>query len=280
MNYVNIIAGLAWMLAQRPCRLVLTEANVVASPSGPWLKSFKQKLMLKAMQIIYSRADCIVANSDGTARSMELNGLYCNSGIITIDNPVLPKIKNLAVGREMSLKSPWRGRDFICAIGRLSEQKGFDSLLNAFAKIDNKRIELVILGEGPLRIKLETQAKQLGVRDRVHLPGFINNPFEILEQASLFVLSSRWEGFGNVLVEALACGVPVVSTDCPGAPRELLLDGELGHLVPVDDEEAMLKAINEALHSPKGSCKERQLRANDFTAPAIAKKYLTQAFGL
>jgi glycosyltransferase involved in cell wall biosynthesis len=280
MNYVNIVAGLAWILARRPCRLVLTEANVVKSPGGSWCNRFRQKLMLNAMRAIYSRSDCVVANSDGTARSMKLNGLFSRGGIITLANPVLPTKKNPTEDCQVPLELTRRGRNFICAIGRLSEQKGFDSLLSAFAKIYNKEIELVILGEGPLRGSLEAQIKKLGIQERVHLPGFINNPLDVLNQASLFVLSSRWEGFGNVIVEALASGVPVVSTDCPGAPRELLCNGALGHLVQVDDPGALATAITEALHSPRGTPEARRLRASNFAAPLIARQYLEKAFGL
>jgi glycosyltransferase involved in cell wall biosynthesis len=162
----------------------------------------------------------------------------------------------------------------------LADEKGFDCLLDAFSMLHNEEVDLVILGEGPLRRRLEEQARGLGVSERVHLPGFVSDPIHVLKHSSLFVLPSRWEGFGNVVVEALAAGTPVVSTDCPGAPRALLRDGELGHVVPVDDSEALAEAITEALHSPRGTREARQGRARDFAAPAIARQYLEEAFGL
>jgi glycosyltransferase involved in cell wall biosynthesis len=152
--------------------------------------------------------------------------------------------------------------------------------LDAFSKLRDQNTDLVILGEGPLRGRLLEQARELGVNERVYLPGFVSDPMRVLKNSSLFVLSSRWEGFGNVLVEALATGVPVVSTDCPGAPRSLLRGGALGHLVPVDEPDALARAITEALHSPRGTREDRLERARDFAAPVIARRYLEEAFGL
>jgi len=162
----------------------------------------------------------------------------------------------------------------------LAQQKGFDCLLHAVAKLKNENVDLVILGEGSLHAQLETQAEDLGISQRVHLPGFVSDPMSVLKKSSLFVLPSRWEGFGNVIVEALSTGVPVVATDCSGAPRELLVDGKLGHLVPPDDSDALAVAITEALRSPRGTKEDRMTRAADFSAPAIAKQYLERAFGL
>ncbi|WP_038071586.1 glycosyltransferase [Thioalkalivibrio sp. ALMg13-2] len=280
MNYVNIAASVAWMIAGRPCRLVLSEANVVQAPEGSWSRRVRQEMVLKVMRAIYPAADCVVANSEATAQSMSVNGVASEGSPIVIHNPVLGS----EVGRREDSSSLFDGfrshRVLICAIGRLAEQKGFDCLLKAFSKLHDQDAELVILGEGPLRGKLQEQARQLGVSERVHLPGFVGDPMHVLERSSLFVLSSRWEGFGNVLVEALASGVPVVSTDCPGAPRALLRDGALGHLVPVDEPDALAQAITEALHSPRGTREARQDRARDFSAPEIARQYLEEAFGL
>lgn len=280
MHYVNIAASVAWMMAGCPCRLVLSEAAIVRTPEGSRSQRMRQALVLKTMRAIYPRADCLVANSEATAQSMAAHGIIPDGSTIVIPNPVLG---DEAEGRK-TVSSPFggfrTGRKLICAIGRLAEEKGFDCLLDAFSKLHKENTDLVILGEGPLHGGLEEKARVLGVSERVHLPGFSSDPMHVLEHASLFVLSSRWEGFGNVLVEALATGVPVVSTDCPGAPRALLCDGELGHLVPVDDPDALAGAISEALHSPRGTREARQERARDFAAPAIARQYLEEAFGL
>ncbi|AUB79479.1 hypothetical protein BBH56_08315 [Spiribacter roseus] len=280
MSYVNIAGSIAWMMAGRPCRLVLSEATVVRAPEGSRFQRIRQALVLKTMRAIYPRSDCVVANSEATAQSMAVHGMVSDYPTLVIANPVLGS----EADRSNDFSSPFGGfrsdRKLICAIGRLAELKGFDCLLEAFSKLDSQEADLVILGEGPLRGKLQEQARELGIGERVHFPGFVIDPMHVLEHSSLFVLSSRWEGFGNVLVEALATGVPVVSTDCPGAPRALLRDGALGHLVPVDEPDALAEAITEALHSPRGTREARQERARDFAAPAIARQYLEEAFGL
>jgi glycosyltransferase involved in cell wall biosynthesis len=280
MNYVNIVASVAWLMAGRPCRLVVTEANIVRAPEGSWSQKLRQELLLKAMQASYGRVDCVVANSVATAKSMTENGMSTGRSCTVIPNPVLPFEAKWEGDSSTKSSKVQSDRVLICAVGRLAEQKGFDCLLDAFSKLRDQKTDLVIFGEGPKRGRLLEQARELGVSERVYLPGFVSNPMGILENSSLFVLSSRWEGFGNVLVEALAAGVPVVSTDCPGAPRALLLEGVLGHLVPVDNPDALAKAITEALHSPRGTREQRLERARDFAAPVIARRYLEEAFGL
>ena len=167
---------------------------------------------------------------------------------------------------------------FICAVGSLRLAKGFDILLSAFAQISDMSLHLVILGEGALRTELEEQSRQLGIQSRVHMPGFVKRPADVISQAELFVLSSRWEGFPNVLLEALATGVPVVATDCDGAPRSMLEDGRHGHLVAPDDPEALREGIEAALTAPAGTPESRRARAGDFSAESITRKYLEEAF--
>jgi glycosyltransferase involved in cell wall biosynthesis len=133
----------------------------------------------------------------------------------------------------------------ILAIGRLVEQKGFDVLLDAFSMVTDRLpdSDLTLLGEGPWRERLQAQASMLGVADRVSLPGIVSDPERSMATSDLFVLSSRWEGFPNVLLEAMACGMAVVSTDCPSGPRDIVRDGHDGLLVPVDDARSMARAM-------------------------------------
>ena len=139
----------------------------------------------------------------------------------------------------------------VLAIGRLNPQKRFNTLIAAFASLSATRpARLAICGVGPLEQALKDQAEALGVADRVSFLGFQDNPLKFLKRADLFVLSSRFEGFGNVLVEALACGVPIVSTNCPHGPAEILDNGRFGRLVPVDDAAAMAEAMNAMLDDP------------------------------
>jgi GalNAc-alpha-(1->4)-GalNAc-alpha-(1->3)-diNAcBac-PP-undecaprenol alpha-1,4-N-acetyl-D-galactosaminyltransferase len=144
---------------------------------------------------------------------------------------------------------PWFGRYNLVGMGRLVEQKGFDMLLEAFAMLAVKRPDwhLTILGDGPLRGALETQAQQLNLSDKVHLPGNISPPFPIVKAADLFVFSSRYEAFGMALAEAMACGMPVVSFDCPSGPADIVRDGIDGYLVPPNDVAALAAAMDQLM---------------------------------
>ena len=181
--------------------------------------------------------------------------------ITTVYNGVdLRRLDELAAS---PVADPWFESDapaVLMAVGRLAPQKDFRNLLKAFARVRSRRgVRLVILGEGPERARLESLAADLGIAADVKMPGAVPNPFAYMARASLFVLSSAWEGFGNVLVEALACGCPIVSTDCPRGPREILDGGAFGPLVPVGDDEALADGIIHALALPadRGRLRER-----------------------
>jgi glycosyltransferase involved in cell wall biosynthesis len=139
-------------------------------------------------------------------------------------------------------------------------QKGFDTLLRAHAQLHDD-IRLVILGEGPLRPRLERLARDLGIDHRVDFAGFLTNPYPCYRASDAVVLSSRWEGLPTVLIEALSLGTPVVSTDCPSGPAEILEDGRWGRLVPPDHPVALARAISATLEegrpAPDASAHER-----------------------
>ena len=139
----------------------------------------------------------------------------------------------------------------IVGIGRLTRQKDFPTLIRAFAAVRKKLpCRLIILGEGKDRGGLEHLAKRLSLSEQIAMPGFVENPYAYLKRAALFVLSSAWEGSPNALTEALALGVPVVATDCPSGPREILKDGAIGCLVPVGDPDALAAAMLATLSAP------------------------------
>jgi glycosyltransferase involved in cell wall biosynthesis len=162
----------------------------------------------------------------------------------------------------------------IVGAGRLQQQKDFPTLIRAFAQLNRARpCRLLLLGDGRERSVLEALIAQLGIGTDVQLPGFQHNPYPFLARADLFVLSSAWEGSPNVLTEALALGTPVVATDCPSGPREVLDDGRFGRLVPVGDADALLHAMADTLDAPLPA---RTLGAAvvEYVVDASAQRYL------
>jgi glycosyltransferase involved in cell wall biosynthesis len=157
-------------------------------------------------------------------------------------------------------------------VGRLTAQKDFSTLIRAFASLRTQRAaRLMILGEGEERFQLEALVQELGLQADVALPGFIANPYKYLKWSTVFVLSSRWEGLGNVLIEAMAMGTSVVSTDCPNGPAEILESGRWGRLVPVGDVDALTKAMIATLDDPAPPDVAR--RAMDFEVDAAVDAY-------
>ena len=171
---------------------------------------------------------------------------------------------------------PWfldHGAPIILAVGRLAKHKDHPTLIRAFARLTTRRAcRLIILGEGLLRKEIEGLVEKFKLSDRVSLPGWVENPFAFMARASLFVLSSRWEAFGMVLAEALACGCPCVSTDCPSGPAEILLNGDLGPLVPVGDDAALAEAMGRVLDDPPDR-RLLQQRAAYFSADRAVAAY-------
>jgi|SRR6476469_2289104 len=192
----------------------------------------------------YPLADRIVVQ---TKRAGDYFSSRLKKRICVIPNPVLlpPDVKELS--------NKLLGERSLIAMGRLVPQKGFDLLLEALAQLKNRYPEwtLTILGEGDLRPQLESLRHELGLGDRVHLLGRVKNPYEFLKQADIFIMSSRFEGFPNALCEAMACGLPVISTDCPNGPREIIRDGVDGILVPNEDVPALAAAMERLMYDEK-----------------------------
>ena len=186
-------------------------------------------------------------------------------------------------GRAEPFDHPWfapGAPPVILGAGRLTEQKDFPTLIRAFALVRKKHpARLMILGEGEERSKLETLVQELGLEKEVSLPGFVDNPYKYMKRAAVFVLSSRWEGFPNVLVEAMALGTPVVSTDCPNGPAEILENGKWGELVPVGETQSLASAVLRTLDRVdvvrvKGAAE----RADQFRVESIIREYFCALF--
>ena len=215
-----------------------------------------------------------ISVSRGIAADLAAAAGVPSDRITTIYNPVVtPGLLAKASERPAH---PWLadgGPPVVVAAGHLEEHKGFATLIKAFARVSGRRpCRLVILGEGRQRQQLETLVGELGLTGRVALPGWLDNPFALFARASLFVLSSVHEGLPTVLIEALACGCPCVSTDCPAGPAEILEDGTVGPLVPVGDEAALAEAMDRVLGQPTDRDRLRQ-RGADFSAQKAGDAY-------
>jgi len=208
-------------------------------------------LRFRELRRLYGQADHIICVSQGVAEDMaHILGGACPP-ISILPNPVItPEFENLAA---QPLDHPWFARGeppVILGVGRLSLIKNFPLLVRAFARVHpDTGTRLVILGEGKQRTELLRLGEQLGVGAWMDLPGHVANPYPYMARSALFVLSSLWEGFGNVLVEALACGTPVVATDCRSGPAQILESGRFGALVPVNDPQALADAIVNTLNN-------------------------------
>jgi len=271
LGYHNIAAVIGNRLAGRPARVFVTQHNNLSSQSA---KGSKQGLIPLFYRFILPRADGVFAVSAGIADDMARTVGFPRERIQVLYNPAAPAdVERLAAepidAPVFSSEDP-----VVLAIGRLNPQKGFDTLIAAFARLSATRpARLAICGVGPLEQRLKAQAEALGVADRVAFLGFQDNPLKFLKRADLFVLSSRFEGFGNVLVEALACGVPIVSTDCPHGPAEILDEGRFGRLVPVDDAAAMAEAMSAMLDEPTPADLLIE-RSRDYSPAVVVDRYL------
>jgi len=226
-----------------------------------------------ATRFAYRAPDRVLTISNGVAEGLARDFDVSRDRVRVVHNPVeVARIRRLAHEAD-GTRFPTR---FLAACGRLHWQKGFDVLLHAFAGLQDADLALVILGEGPERGRLESLARELGIGARVIMPGFVGNPWAWITRASAFVLSSRWEGFGSVLVEAMACGTPVVAADCEYGPREIVHDGETGLLARAGDAKSLAEAIHRVLTVPALADKlaaRGRLRAMAFDAPAIGDRY-------
>ena len=240
---------------------------------------FKGRMKLRLARRLWRSAEAVVAVSQGAADDLKRHAPGIAHRVRHIPNPVAsPGQAQEAGGQALH---PWLGSadaPVILSVGRLAPQKSHATLLRAFAELLRFRpARLLILGEGWERRRLTDLAQCLGIAHLVDFPGFCANPYAFMEKASLFVLSSIGEGCPMVLVEAMACGTPVVSTDCPNGPREILEGGKWGRLVPMNDAPALAKAMLETLDDPMQP-DLLKTRASAYSVSASADQYM-QLFG-
>lgn len=273
MSHANFAAVMARALARADTRLVLVEQTVVSARRS---RLRRDKLIPLLAKRLYPYADAVVGASDGVAHDLVAKVGVAGAKVSVIYNPIYDD-ELLTRARETS-DHPWlkaeKPAPVFLGVGRLSPEKDFPTLLKAFARVRAERpARLIILGEGAAQAELEAVISALGIERDVSLPGFVENPYAYMSRADALVLSSRREGFGNVLVEAMACGCPVVATDCPGGPKEILAAGQYGALVPIGDTIALAKAMQRALDAPVQKELLRQ-RAQYFSIERATAKYL------
>jgi glycosyltransferase involved in cell wall biosynthesis len=255
MGHANVAAIVARGLARVPTRVVVTLHNTL-SVKMAGQPGWRRMLSSHIMRIAYRRAAAVVAVSKGVADDAARMTGFPRERIDVIYNPVITP--GLLARANESFEHPWFSSGqppVLLSVGRLNKQKDYGRLIRAMDKVrQSQPARLIILGEGEERPALEKLIASLGLQDCVALPGFVANPYAYMRHAAMFVLSSAWEGLPTVLIEAMAVGMPVVATDCPSGPFEILKGGELGPLVPVGDlsalSDAILSVLEEKVHYP------------------------------
>jgi glycosyltransferase involved in cell wall biosynthesis len=277
--HTNIIAIMARRIASVPTRLIVSERNTFSVRTKSFSSDIRMRLMPNLVRLLYPFSDWVVAVSNGVARDLVETIGIPKEKVTVIYNPVItPELKAKALE---TLDYPWfkPGQPpVILSVGRLTAQKDFATLISAFVKVrETYDARLLILGEGDERQSLEAQVKRLGLDQYVSFPGFIANPYPYMRNATVFVLSSKFEGLPGSLIEALFCGPSLVATDCPSGPREILCDGDFGQLVSVGDPTSMAQAIIRALSKNVFVPTEESWKR--FELEAIVDQYIELFFG-
>ena len=248
----NIAAVWARRLAGVPIRLVLTEHNTISAIAKD-APMFRTRITPIFMRHFYTWADALVAVSEGVAKDL--------ASIMHVQRDAVRVIYNPVIGREFWLRSDEPlddekfasdSRQTILAVGRLHFQKDYPTLLSAFATVrKGTNARLVVLGDGEERERLAAMARRLEIESSVEFLGNVANPLPYMKHSTVLALSSVMEGLPTVLIEALAVGLPIVATDCPSGPREILCDGAYGTLVPVGECSALANVLLDLLSKPR-----------------------------
>ncbi|WFM69995.1 glycosyltransferase [Halomonas sp. CKK8] len=270
---LSVIAPVATRLSGHRCEVVVSEHNTLSVQYRDWGR-LHRGLMRASMALGYRLADHRLGVSTGVVEDIARMSGLGSDAFDMVHNPVPPRSAPAPEAIEAA-EALWDGPSGarVVTVGSMKAQKNHSLLLRAFARLDRPDARLMFVGDGKGRDELASLARELGVADRVILAGFHPDPKPFYQTADLFALSSNYEGFGNVIVEAMACGTPVVSTDCPSGPGEILDGGKFGRLVPVGDVEAMGSAIAATLDEPAPS-EQLKVRAADFHPAKAAKAYL------
>jgi len=242
LDLTNLFMLIARQFSRIPLKLAITLHSTISIQYRPFIKKKLEKILLGWF---YPAADEIVAVSRGVAEDYCRYTRLAPERVRVIYNPII--LPGLSQQCHAHLEHPWfqPGQPpVILGVGRLTFPKNFQLLIRAFRQVrENHLCRLLILGEGDQRPELEALAADTGLQAEISMPGAVTNPYAYMSRAAGLVLSSRYEGLPTVMVEAMACGCPVISTDCPSGPREILNDGQYGYLVPMDDATSLAQAI-------------------------------------
>ncbi len=273
----NVVASLAHLLTGSTSRLVLSERGLLRTEL-----SWKRKLLKWLKRVLYPRADRITAVSQGVKAELVTRLHLRPESISVVYNPIVDaRLDSLAAE---PVSHPWfgdqleKGPPVILTAGRMVPEKDHATLLRAFAELrKTHEARLVILGNGPLQTELEDLADSLGITDTISFPGYDPNPFKYMSRCQMFVLSSRFEGLPGALIQAMACGTPVISTDCPSGPSEILEPPDSGALVPVGDTIRLAEEIKRLLDDPEARRKRGEaarLAAQRFSVDSTMNSYV------
>ncbi|WP_160163395.1 glycosyltransferase [Haloferax elongans] len=266
--HVNLVSVWGRLTTMASPTLLLTEHSIMKRMPD----ERKASLMKVLARVFYPLSDCVVAVSQGVLDELRSEVGYRGNAEV-VYNPIVSE--QLLRDAEEPLEHPWfdSKTPVVLGAGRLAPEKDFPTLIRAFDRLTEKRdARLVITGAGPERDTLEQLVKSRGLEESVEFAGFVDNVYKYMSNADVFVLSSLNEGFGMVIAEALACGTPVVSTDCPSGPAEILADGKYGSLVPVGDADQLSTAIDNMLANPTPEVVTRE-RAAAFSVESVIENY-------
>ena len=278
LRYNSLVALWSRHLAGVSTKILVREENVLSREVRQTHRAY-ERLLPRLIHEWYPRADAIVSVTSGVADDLASTANIPRDMVRTIYNGIETERIELLAAEPVD--HPWFVDGDVpvaIAVGRLKPQKDYPNLLRAFAWLRKRRdLRLLVLGEGKDRNPLEQLSRELGVAQDVDFAGFVSNPYAFMARAALLVLSSAWEGTANVLIEAMACGCPVVSTDCPAGPAEILDGGVYGRLVPVGDDQALAKALDSVLDAPRDADRLRR-RGCDFSLDRALDEHLDALF--
>lgn len=271
IDTANIVSICAKRIAGVSTRIVIRISNMISTKEEHG--ELKHRFVHLIAKQVYPYADGIVAVSEGVSEDLQQKMDLPAELITTIYNPSVTR--ELQQKKDEEVDHPWfeNSTPVVLGVGEFTKQKDFLTLIRAFnIVLRDLDVRLVLLGKGPQQEAIEEEIEKLGLEECVWLPGFVENPYAFMTSTDVFVLSSRWEGCPNVLIEALACGVPVVSTDCPSGPREILEDEKWGTLVTIRNPPEMARAMYNTIKEGPVSESQRYAQSR-FSVNQISTEY-------